>query len=480
MEEGKNNKKKDGEGKKKKSKSKSKAKSGRGGTRSTGLDEDALAKSGMLPAGYDQKSIAEGKQDYVMAKLGETIQPMKESFLVAYLTWEGAREEDLIVPKEIEEYRKKNNISWRLQPKIKEDASENSDANKEVKTEPQSDVILSSNTGDASKSSGSTDTIMEGTVDTTAEKIETQPTKKIDEESSPKENGNEISNAKSSSSTSQNVRSGKYAAMAARKEKSEGSLSSDNLNSTASSSASNASNSKSAVMKDGVLDDDLEEMDCEFLNNRQAFLELCQTNNYQFDKLRRAKHSSMMVLFHLHNRDAPKFVQQCAFCSREILTGNRYHCPICPDFDMCGDCYNNPNVRRHHHQLKCIPVATEQQREMTEAERKQRQRSIQLHMTLLLHAARCNSPKCTSTNCAKMKDLLKHGETCTIKAVGGCSICKRIWCLFQIHARQCKEVNCPVPKCNAIRERFRQLTKQQQAMDDRRRQEMNRHYRTAN
>jgi E1A/CREB-binding protein len=28
----------------------------------------------------------------------------------------------------------------------------------------------------------------------------------------------------------------------------------------------------------------------------------------------------------------------------------------------------------------------------------------------------------------------------------------------------------------AIRERFRQLKKQQQAMDDRRRQEMNRHY----
>merc|ERR1711966_135418 len=68
-----------------------------------------------------------------------------------------------------------------------------------------------------------------------------------------------------------------------------------------------------------VLDDDDEELDCEFLNNRQAFLNLCQGNHYQFDLLRRAKHSSMMVLWHLHNRDAPKFVQQCAICSREIL-----------------------------------------------------------------------------------------------------------------------------------------------------------------
>merc|ERR1711935_662208 len=68
-----------------------------------------------------------------------------------------------------------------------------------------------------------------------------------------------------------------------------------------------------------VIDDDLEEMDCEFLNNRQAFLNLCQGNHYQYDQLRRAKHSSMMVLWHLHNRDAPKFVQQCTTCSREIL-----------------------------------------------------------------------------------------------------------------------------------------------------------------
>merc|ERR1711884_287803 len=81
-----------------------------------------------------------------------------------------------------------------------------------------------------------------------------------------------------------------------------------------------------------VIDDDAEEMDCEFLNNRQAFLNLCQGNHCQFDHLRRAKHSSMMVLWHLHNRDAPKFVQQCTTCSREILQGYRFHCPICADF----------------------------------------------------------------------------------------------------------------------------------------------------
>jgi len=225
-----------------------------------------------------------------------------------------------------------------------------------------------------------------------------------------------------------------------------------------------------------VIDDDAEELDCEFLNNRQAFLNLCQGNHYQFDYLRRAKHSSMMVLWHLHNRDAPKFVQQCTTCSREILSGYRFHCPTCADFDQCQECVQNPKAIRHPHQLKPIPVAGQQQ-ELTEAQRKERQRSIQLHMTLLLHAATCTSPKCPSANCTKMKGLLKHGAQCQQKATGGCNVCKRIWALLQIHARQCKATPCPVPNCMAIRERVRQLKKQQQAMDDRRRQEMNRVYR---
>ena len=233
--------------------------------------------------------------------------------------------------------------------------------------------------------------------------------------------------------------------------------------------------SKGRMVK--VLDDDEEELDCEFLNNRQAFLNLCQGNHYQFDMLRRAKHSSMMVLWHLHNRDAPKFVQQCATCSREILQGYRFHCPTCADFDQCHDCYKNPNVARHPHPLKPITIATGNGKELTEAQRKDRQRSIQLHMTLLLHAATCNSASCPSANCTKMKGLLKHGAQCQVKATGGCNVCKRIWALLQIHARQCKAKTCPVPNCMAIRERVRQLKKQQQAMDDRRRQEMNRAYR---
>jgi E1A/CREB-binding protein len=42
-------------------------------------------------------------------------------------------------------------------------------------------------------------------------------------------------------------------------------------------------------------------IESKFFDTRQSFLSLCQWNHYQFDTLRRAKHSSMMVLYHLHN-----------------------------------------------------------------------------------------------------------------------------------------------------------------------------------
>ena len=70
-----------GKGKKKSKGNKNK---GNTGTRSTGVDEEALIASGM----YDGvKNFKELDRDQVMVKLGETILPMKDSFIVAFLNW---------------------------------------------------------------------------------------------------------------------------------------------------------------------------------------------------------------------------------------------------------------------------------------------------------------------------------------------------------------------------------------------------------
>ncbi len=527
MEEGKHSKKSNSEGKKKKSK---KNKSGRKGTRSGGIDEDALAASGILPPGYDQKSMEQGHQDYVMKKLGQIIEPMKESFIVAYLSWAGARPEDMEVTKEVTVARER--LAAGKDGKVKQDKPEAKEKSEEKKSEGASDSTdvnmedVSSNaatpkekvdevkaeeknnTGEnshpsavgnkngtapsAAPSSVLTSTTSSDQPKTDANtpgaKPDPQPSSgpKVKEENNEQDTPVNGKNTPTVAGPSEEVkkklsivsREGKFAAMEARKRTIEGSIKKESTGEKEKKGKAamvTVKDRKGRLVK--VLDDDEEEMDCEFLNNRQLFLELCQTNNYQFDQMRRAKHSSMMVLWHLHNRDAPKFVQQCAVCAREILSGYRYHCPTCADFDLCQDCFRNPNVQPHIHQLKPIPVVTSQKNEQTEEQRKERQRSIQLHMTLLLHAATCSSPKCHSQNCAKMKGLLKHGETCPTKAAGGCNVCKRIWTLLQIHARQCKDPKCPVPKCLAIRERFRQIAQQQRAMDDRRRQQMNIHYR---
>merc|ERR1711988_588858 len=56
----------------------------------------------------------------------------------------------------------------------------------------------------------------------------------------------------------------------------------------------------------------------EIFDTRQEFLEFCKCNHYQYDELRRAKHSSMMALYHFINPGAPKFLPICNNCGKEI------------------------------------------------------------------------------------------------------------------------------------------------------------------
>ncbi|XP_074296793.1 histone acetyltransferase HAC1-like [Silene latifolia] len=205
-------------------------------------------------------------------------------------------------------------------------------------------------------------------------------------------------------------------------------------------------------------------LESEFFDTRQAFLSLCQGNHYQYDTLRRAKHSSMMVLYHLHNPTAPAFVITCCICRLDIETGQGWRCETCPDYDVCNACYQN-GVIDHPHKLTNHPTIADRDAQNKEA-RQQRVVQLRKMLELLVHASQCRSPTCQYPNCRKVKGLFRHGIQCRTRASGGCGLCKKMWYLLQLHARACKESECHVPRCRDLKEHVRRL---QQQSDSRRR-----------
>ncbi|KAI5392269.1 transcription factor that binds to CRE motif [Lathyrus oleraceus] len=205
-------------------------------------------------------------------------------------------------------------------------------------------------------------------------------------------------------------------------------------------------------------------LESEFFDTRQAFLSLCQGNHYQYDTLRRAKHSSMMVLYHLHNPTAPAFVTTCNICYLDIETGQGWRCEVCPEYDVCNSCYQKGDID-HPHQLTNHPSMVDRDAQNKEA-RQHRVLQLRKMLDLLVHASQCRSAHCQYPNCRKVKGLFRHGMHCKTRASGGCVLCKKMWYLLQLHARACKESECHVPRCRDLKEHLRRL---QQQSDSRRR-----------
>lgn len=253
---------------------------------------------------------------------------------------------------------------------------------------------------------------------------------------------------------------------------------------------------KSALAnKVGSTFDDDHQFESEMFENRQLFLNYCQGNQFQFDDLRHAKHSTLMLLFQLHNPVIPKFFRKCGICYRDIVHGFRYHCNECTNFDMCEGCHHcwtaveddndtkfshrgPPVVHDESHTFSQLIVADPVTSKKTEEERA---KSLQAYLEVLTHAANCpGPPACKLNNCAKMKSLFVHVKTCDITNKKSCKICTRLLSLIIIHARSCDtRGSCTLPFCDRIRERNERLRRQQQFMDDRRRQAQNEHYASA-
>ncbi|KAG5392416.1 hypothetical protein IGI04_022379 [Brassica rapa subsp. trilocularis] len=167
-------------------------------------------------------------------------------------------------------------------------------------------------------------------------------------------------------------------------------------------------------------------LESEFFDTRQAFLSLCQGNHYQYDTLRRAKHSSMMVLYHLHNPTAPAFVATCNACHLDIESGQGWRCEVCPDYDVCNACYSREGCVNHPHKLTNRPSLGDQNAQNKEA-RQLRVLQFTIMRDLLVHAIQCRLAKdCQYPNCRYVNRLFQHAVHCKIRVGGGCDRCKKM------------------------------------------------------
>lgn len=92
-------------------------------------------------------------------------------------------------------------------------------------------------------------------------------------------------------------------------------------------------------------------LDNDILENRHSFLSFCQANHYQFNTLRHAKHSSMMILYDLHKQMTFTTATTCSICSKDIMVEAGWQCEICPNFDVCITCYYKSGGGCHSHKL---------------------------------------------------------------------------------------------------------------------------------
>ncbi|POM80772.1 LOW QUALITY PROTEIN: Histone acetyltransferase [Phytophthora palmivora] len=92
-----------------------------------------------------------------------------------------------------------------------------------------------------------------------------------------------------------------------------------------------------------------------FFSSRFMFHQLCSFAGYQFDSLRRAKHSTMMMLHHYFNEQVAQLNVFCRECSLLITRADFWSCRSCVRYALCDTCYRRQG-NEHPHQLVFGPA----------------------------------------------------------------------------------------------------------------------------
>ena len=128
----------------------------------------------------------------------------------------------------------------------------------------------------------------------------------------------------------------------------------------------------------------------EMFATRSNFLSMCQRNFYQYDQLRRAKHTSMMVVHHLHYPEEYASSQGRDSCSKTGESGHR------------------PKPSQPRRRLKLT---------------KDQWKAL---LYLLSHASKCVDGNCVVKHCKGMKKMLIQEKVCEVKGSCECGNCENV------------------------------------------------------
>ncbi|XP_059643127.1 histone acetyltransferase HAC1-like isoform X2 [Cornus florida] len=200
-------------------------------------------------------------------------------------------------------------------------------------------------------------------------------------------------------------------------------------------------------------DNDLS-FDNDFFEIRHTFLNFCQENNYQFDTLRHAKYSSLMILYHLRNLIAPSS-GNCSICHKDIMVNQGWHCETCPEFDICAACYQKKNGDcRVHHKLTRRSAAANYESNSNQAQ--PQQVKLSKLVDALPHAIQCRATQsnpCSYPMCLQIKRFFIHALQCSLSLDGGhCKLCDSTSMILKSHSKICNDSDCII--CRAAKSRL--------------------------
>ncbi|CAF1004164.1 unnamed protein product [Adineta steineri] len=215
---------------------------------------------------------------------------------------------------------------------------------------------------------------------------------------------------------------------------------------------------------------------CDLMDTRDAFLNFARDKHYEFSSLRRARFSTMALLYELHTSTTDKFTYNCNTCRQQCEI--RYHCTVCEDFDLCEKCYNIEP--KHEHKMErsvpsmiedCDQNSSNPNGKSMASSQLQRQQSMQRCIEALLHAVNCRNANCVNRSCFRYKRVIQHTKECKGKN-SQCNVCKQVIFLCWYHAKSCMDQNCQVPFCTNLKTKIQKQRATSLQTDRRRMQAM--------